>query len=410
LSDHFLTMAEPPDALHCHRFLDCELDLARRELRRAGHLEKIEPKVFDLLAYLVQHRDRVVSKDELQDRIWPGVVVTEASLDRSVMKARRVVGDDARRQAVIRTVPRRGYRFVARLADDARRPFDPLRIEPEGLSPVHFAQSGEVHVAWRTLGEGPPDLLIAPGFVSHLDMRYRVRPVANFDARLARSARVIVFDKRGVGLSDRVSRPPTLDQMVDDMLAVLDAAGAKRAVVFGVSESGPAAALLAARHPERVAGLILYGSFAKGSHSDDYPFPPPDDIYRRWLDDVVESWGGPTTIELFAPGVAGDEEFREGWARYLRAAAAPAGVRAILEALLGIDVRAELPRIRAPALVLHRRGDRAIRFGSGEDLARRIPGARLRALEGDAHLWFVGDADSILEEIEGFLGQISGND
>jgi pimeloyl-ACP methyl ester carboxylesterase len=322
------------------------------------------------------------------------------------MKARRVVGDDARRQAVIRTVPRRGYRFVAPLGEDRGRPFDPLRIEPEGLSPVHFVRSGDVHVAWRTLGEGPQDLLIAPGFVSHLDLRYRVRPVANFDARLARSARVIVFDKRGVGLSDRVSQPPTLDQMVADMLGVLDAAGAARATVLGVSESGPAAALLAARHPERVRGLILYGSFAKGSRSEEYSFRPSPEAYRRWLDEVVQGWGGPSSIELFAPGVADNEDFREGWARYLRAAAGPAGVRAILEALLDIDVHEELARIRVPTLVLHRRGDRVIRFEAGEDLARRIPGARLCLLEGDAHLWFVGDVDSILTEIEGFLASL----
>ncbi len=400
-------MADASDLHDRYRFLDCELDLARRELRRAGHLERPEPKVFDLLAYLLAHRDRVVSKEELQDRIWPGVVVTEASLDRTVMKARRVVGDDAKQQAVIRTVPRRGYRFVATLAGERPRPFDPLHIEPQGLSPVHFVGRDDVYLAWRTLGDGPLDLLIAPGFVSHLDMRYRVRPVANFDARLARNARVIVFDKRGVGLSDRVSRPPTVDEMVEDMVAVLDAAGAKRAVIFGFSESGPAAALLAARYPERVRALMLYGAFAKGTQSPDYPFLPPAETYQRWLEEMVQNWGGATSIELFAPGVAEDEEFREGWARYLRSAVGPAGVRAILEALLGIDVREELPGIRAPTLVMHRRGDRLIRFEAGEDLARRIPGARLRALEGDAHLWFVGDAESILTEIELFLEQVS---
>ena len=386
-----------------HRFLDCEINLAARELLRAGVRGRLEPKVFDLLALLLEHRDRVVSKDEIQDALWPGIVVTEASLDRTVMKARRAVGDDARRQAVIRTVPRRGYRFVATLADEAPRPFDPLRIEPEGLSPVHFAVSGDAHIAWRTLGEGPLDVLLAPGFVSHLDMRYRVRPVVRLDMQLARHARLICFDKRGVGLSDRVSQPPTLAQTTADMAAVLDAAGSKRALLFGVSESGPACALFAATYPERTAALAVYGSFAKGIRSEDYPWLPPRATYDRWVDRLVGEWGGPASIELFAPSEAQDPEVREAWARYLRAAATPSGMRAILEAMREIDVRDVLPRIRAPTVVLHRRDDQLVRYQAGEDFARRIPGARFRLLDGDAHWWFVGDTQPIIDEIAGLL-------
>jgi pimeloyl-ACP methyl ester carboxylesterase/DNA-binding winged helix-turn-helix (wHTH) protein len=386
-----------------HRFLDCEIDLAARELTRAGARERLEPKVFDLLALLLEHRDRVVSKDEIQDALWPGVVVTEASLDRTVMKARRAVDDDARRQAVIRTVPRRGYRFVAPLADSPPRPFDPLRVEPEGLSPVHFAVSGDAHIAWRTLGEGPLDILLAPGFVSHLDMHFRVRPVVRFDVQLARHGRLIFFDKRGCGLSDRPSRPPTVAQTVTDMAAVLDAAGSRRTLLFGVSESGPACALFAATYPKRTAALAVYGSFAKGSRSEDYPWLPPRDVYDRWVDQLVSEWGGPASIELFAPSAARDPEVREAWARYLRAAATPSGMRGILEALREIDVRDVLPRVRAPTVVLHRRDDQLVRSGAGEDFARRIPGARLRLLEGDAHWWFVGDTQPIIDEIAGLL-------
>ena len=391
-----------------HRFLDCEIDLATREIQRAGARARPEPKVFDLLALLIGHRDRVVTKDEIQDALWPGVVVTEASLDRTVMKARRAVGDDARRQAVIRTVPKHGYRFVAPLASDSPRPFDPLRIEPDGLSPVRFARSGDAHIAWRTLGTGPLDILSAPGFVSHLDMRYRVRPVVRLDVELARHARLITFDKRGVGLSDRISEPPTLEQTVADMAAVLDAAGSKRALLWGVSESGPACALFAATHPERTLGLVLYGTFAKGIRSEDYPWLPPREVYERWVDSIVSEWGGPASIELFAPSEARDPEIREAWARYLRAAATPAGMRAILQAMREIDVRDVLPRIRVPTVVLHRQGDRLVRVGAGADLARRIPGARFRQLEGDAHWWFVGDTRPIIEEIAGLLAGAPG--
>lgn len=390
-----------------HRFLDCELNMAARELTRDGRRQRLEPKAFDLLALLLEHRDRVVTKDEIQDALWPGVIVTEASLDRTVMKARRAVGDDARRQAVIRTVPRRGYRFVAPLASEAPRPFDPLRIEPEGLSAVHFARSGDAHIAWRTLGDGPQDILLAPGFVSHLDMRYRVRPVARFDSELARHARLIVFDKRGVGLSDRISEPPTLEQTVADMVAVLDAAGSRRALLFGVSESGPASALFAATHPERTTGLAVYGSFAKGSRSEDYPWLAPRDLYDHWVEQVVSEWGGPASIELFAPSEAHDPEVREAWARYLRAAATPAGIRAILQAMRDIDVREVLPGIRAPTVVLHRRDDRLVRCQAGEDFARRIPGARFRLMEGDAHFWFVGETRPIIEEIGKLLAAAS---
>lgn len=156
--------------------------------------------------------------------------------------------------------------------------------------------------------------------------------------------------------------------------------------------------------PERTRALAVYGSFAKGSRSADYPWMPPRETLDRWIDRVVGEWGGPASIELFAPSVANDEEVREGWARYLRAAATPAGVRAILNALCNIDVRDVLPRITAPTVVVHRRGDRLIRCQAGEDFARRIPGARFRTMEGDAHWWFVGENEPIIEEIGRLLG------
>jgi pimeloyl-ACP methyl ester carboxylesterase len=308
---------------------------------------------------------------------------------------------------VIRTLPRHGYRFIATLAEPAPRRFDPLRIEPDGLSPVHFAVSGEGHIAWRTLGDGPVDILVAPGFVSHLDMRFGVRAVVRFDVQLARHARLIFFDKRGVGLSDRVSQPRTLAQTAADMAAVLDAAGSRRTVLFGVSESGPACALFAATYPERTAALAVFGSFAKGIRSEDYPWLPPREVYDRWVDQIVGEWGGPASIELFAPNESHDPEIREAWARYLRAAATPSGMRAILEAMREIDVREVLPAIRAPTVVMHRRGDRLVRYPAGEDFARRIPGARFRLLEGDAHWWFVGDTQPMIDEIAGLLASDS---
>ena len=383
------------------RFGDCELDPARRELRVRGATQELEPKTFDLLAYLLERRDRVVSHDELLDALWPGVIVTEAALARTIMKARKAVGDDAQHQCVIKTLPKRGYRFVASVEAPANGQND--YGEPEDLSPVQFARCDGLHIAWRTLGDGRPDILFVPGFVSHLDIRYRIGMVARFDTRLARLGRLITFDKRGVGLSDRVGDAPAVEQTVEDMRAVLDAAGSQSTILFGVSESGPATALFAARYPERTRAVIMYGAFAKGVRSDDYPWGLSRRGYDAWLDQLIADWGGPASLEYFAPSMADDPEFRTGWARYLRAAATPGSIRGILEALRDIDVREILPKIRAPTLVLHRRGDRIASAKAGADIAARIPNARFRLLEGDDHWWFVGDSESILTTIDEFV-------
>ena len=273
---------------HRFRFAGRSLDPVLRELRVGDEVRDVEPKVFDLIEYLLQNRDRVVSKGELQDALWPDVVVTEASLSRSVMKARKALDDAAQEPEVIRTVPRRGFRFVA----NVREPVSSVFLADD-LSDVHFTPNGDLHIAWRTLGDGPTDMLFATGFVSHLDFRYRVREIAEFDTELAHERRLIIFDKRSVGLSDRVGRPPTLDDTVGDIKAVLDAAGSHKTILFAVSESGPAACKFAALYPERVSALILFGTFAKGSQSDDYGHMPGKRMYDAWLNDLIDNWGGP---------------------------------------------------------------------------------------------------------------------
>lgn len=392
------------DSLQTWRFSGCELDLAARELRVSGEAHAIEPKAFDLLAYLLTNRERVISHDELMDALWPGVIVTEAALARTVMKARKAVGDDAGRQAVIRTVPKRGYRFVGQI--DAAGPHNDGTVQPDDLSPVQFARSGGVHVAWRSLGSGSPAILFVPGFVSHLDNRYEVPSLMRFEERLARDRRLVSFDKRGMGLSERVSYPPTLENTVADMVAVLDAAGIDQAVLFGVSEGGPATALFAATQPARTRGVIMYGAFAKGSRSKDYPWARPRRVFDAWVNEFIGAWGSPASLAYFAPNIAQDPEARAEWARYLRNAATPDSVRGILEALRDIDVRDVLPKIHAPTLVLHRRGDRIARWQAGEDMAGRITGARFRLLEGDDHWWFLGDSESVHVEIEAFLAAL----
>jgi pimeloyl-ACP methyl ester carboxylesterase/DNA-binding winged helix-turn-helix (wHTH) protein len=396
-------MAEPEKNW---RFGNCELDTARRELRVRGQSRNIEPKAFDLLVYLLEQRDRVVGHDELLDTLWPGVIVTEAALSRTIMKARKAVADETNRQEVIKTVPKRGYRFVARLLNAQTAANSDQAAEPADLSPVNFVQSDGLHIAWRYLGEGSPAMLFVPGFVSHLDMRYRIAPLSRFDERLATTRRLISFDKRGMGLSERVGYPPTIQNTVTDMLAVLDAADVEKAILFGVSEGGPATALFAAEHPERTAAVIMYGAFAKGVRSKDYPWARSRRLYDAWLNEFIGAWGEPASLEFFAPNIALNPQVRDEWSRYLRSSATPASVRSILEALRDIDVRPVLPNIQAPTLVLHRRGDLISKARAGEDIAARIPGARFKLLEGDDHWWFVGDSRSILNEIENFLNTL----
>jgi DNA-binding winged helix-turn-helix (wHTH) protein len=388
----------PSNNANAYRFAGRSLDPVLRELRIGDQIRDAEPKVFDLIEYLLRNRDRVVSKKELQEELWPGVVVTEASLSRSIMKARKVLDDSARNPQVIRTVPRKGFHFVA----DVREPASSVFLA-EGLSDVHFVRNGDVHIAWRTLGEGSTDVLFAPGFVSHLDIRYRIQEIADFDMKLATGRRLITFDKRSVGLSDRIGQPPTLADTVSDMKAVLDGAGSEKAVIFAVSESGPAACKFAARYPDRVAALILFGTFAKGSKAEDYPHMPGDSLYRAWLEDLIENWGGPASLELFAPSIADDPTARDGWARYLRAAASPGIIRGILESLAAIDVRSCLSDIRCPTLVAHRGGDLMIRADAGKDLAARIPGAEYLELPGQDHWWFIGNSEALLSAAQPYL-------
>jgi len=388
----------PTPSLQCFRFANRALDPDRRELWLGDAVRETEPKVFDLIAYLLEHRERVVTKNELQEALWPDIVVTEASLSRTIMKARKALDDDAHEPEIIRTVPRKGFRFIA----DVREPSGSVFLI-DGLSDVHFVRSDDVHIAWRTIGDGSPDILFAPGFVSHLDLRYRTQRVADFDAKLARGRRLIAFDKRGVGLSDRIAKAPTIEDTVHDMLAVLDAAGSQRAIIFAVSESGPAACLFATQYPERVAALILYGTFAKGRKADDYPYMPSREAYDAWLAHLVDHWGRPASLELFTPSHAQDPGFRDGWARYLRASATPGSVKGILEAARDLDVRDTLANIRCPTLVMHRTGDKLIDWRAGRDMAAAIPNSEFIALDGIDHWWFVGDWQSVLDAMQPYL-------
>ena len=268
-----------------------------------------------------------------------------------------------------------------------------------------YAKSGDVHIAYQVLGSGPPDVVFVPGFVSNVEATWQSPSRANFFRRLASFSRLILFDKRGTGLSDRGSQVFTLEQRMDDVRAVMDASGLERAALFGISEGGPMSILFAATYPERTTALVIFGGYAKRTAAPDYTFGWREEEWAAFFANVDGHWGTPRGLDLdvWAPSIAGNERAAEDMAGYMRAAASPGAVRAVMQMNREIDVRTVLPAVRIPTLILHRTGDRNIRIQHGRYMAERIPGARLVELPGDDHVPWVGDGDAIVDEVEEFL-------
>jgi pimeloyl-ACP methyl ester carboxylesterase len=384
-------------------FGDFRLDPANATLKRGGTPVALTPKAFGVLELLVARAGQLVTKDEFLDRLWPGVFVGDAVLKVCVREIRQALGDDHHQPTFIETVHKRGYRFVAAVAPAA--PVAPAAEAGEFTPPqTHYAQSGDVSIAYQVVGDGPIDLVFVMGWVSHLDYFWAEPSFARFLRRLASFSRLILFDKRGTGLSDRVGELPTLEQRMDDVRAVLDAVGSRQAALLGVSEGGPLCALYATTYPERTRALVMIGTYAKRRWAPDYPWAPTDEEGERFLEEIQRTWGGPVGLEARAPTVAADAAFRDWWSTYLRMGASPGAAVALTRMNAAIDVRDVLPAIRVPTLILHRTDDRLLTIDEGRYVASRIPGATLIELPGEDHLPFVGDQDAILDAIEGFLG------
>lgn len=269
-----------------YRFGHHELDTDAFELRVDGEVVLVEPQVFDVLAHLVTHRDRVVPKEELLDEIWGDRFVSESALSSRVMSARKAVGDDGRQQSVIKTVHGRGFRFVAPIEErdddeSGRHAAEAPSTQPHSLRAAprtRYAHGAGGAIAYQVVGDGPIDLVFVPGFVSNVELQWEFPPMAAFFSRLASFARLITFDKRGTGLSERLTGGATLplEERMSDVRTVMDAAGSERATLVGISEGGPMSLLLAATHPERVERLVLINAFA-GSN----PACPPRHPRRR---------------------------------------------------------------------------------------------------------------------------------
>jgi pimeloyl-ACP methyl ester carboxylesterase/DNA-binding winged helix-turn-helix (wHTH) protein len=385
-----------------YRFGSFELDPQEGRLLKRGRPVALTPKAFETLLVLVENQGHVLSREELMHRLWPDTFVEENNLSQNISLLRKALGDTD----CIETAPRRGYRFAMPVH---LRPLTPAsataREEPVAVPETRYARSGDVNIAYQVIGDGPVDVVFVMGWVSHLEYFWTQPLFAHFLRRLASFSRLILFDKRGTGLSDRVplAALPTLEQRMDDVRAVMDAAGSERAAICGISEGGPMSALFAATYPEKTIALVMIGCYAKRIRSADYPWGPTDEEREKFYDQIQQQWGGPVGLEERAPSVARDASFRDWWATYLRMGSSPGAAVALTKMNADIDVRNVLPSVRIPTLVIHRTGDRCLKVEEGRYVAALIPGARMVELPGEDHLPFVGDQDAILDEVEEFL-------
>jgi pimeloyl-ACP methyl ester carboxylesterase/DNA-binding winged helix-turn-helix (wHTH) protein len=391
-----------------------ELDLDQFELRRDGERVAVEPQVFDVLAHLVEHRTRVVPKVELLESVWKTTFVTESALTSRIKDARQAVGDDGRSQRMIRTVHGRGYRFVAPVEVFVTPAGPPAAA---GLTErrvavsqeIRFCQSADgVQVAYACSGEGPP-LVKAANWLSHLDYDWESPVWRHWLQELSRGHRLVRYDERGCGLSDWDVDHLSIDTKVADLEAVVDACGLERFALLGISGGGPASVAYAARHPERVSKLVLYGAFARGRMVRARTVEEKREA--ELMVDLAElGWGrdDPAFRHVFALQFM-PEGSREQWAAFdelQRRTATPANAARIMEATADLDVAALATRVQAPTLVIHSRNDRRAPLGEGRRLATLIPDSRLVVLDSANHILLRDEPawERFVDELNGFLG------
>jgi pimeloyl-ACP methyl ester carboxylesterase len=345
-----------------------------------------------VLAYLIRHRDRVVGKDELLRALWPDAVVTDASLQRAVSLARRALLPPDR--GLLRTFARRGYRFVGEVEDEAPGATDAIFEERP-----RWTEVDGVHLAYRAVGRGPADLVLVLGWSVSMRTALELHGGLELVRALAGHARLVLFDKRGTGASDRVKDLPALERRVRDLDAILDAVHSSRAVLVGFSEGGPMAITYAVRRPERVRGLALVGAFARMAAAPDHPAGWSDAEIAALRAYLRHGWGSGATMEAFVPARHRSAALKAWAARAEEEGASPGAALDLLEMNLSIDVRALLPAVRVPAIVLHASGDRVVRAENGRGLAAAIPGARLVETPGDDHAFLFDGRPTLVREL-----------
>jgi pimeloyl-ACP methyl ester carboxylesterase len=380
-------------------FGGCELDDARKELRVLGEVRPLQPQVLAVLAYLVRHRDRVVPKEELLRALWPDAVVTDASLQRAVSLARRALPADDRPR--IRTHARAGYRFTGEVVES-----EPDLVRLAADTPPRYVRRDDTHVAYRIVGEGPIDVVLVLGWSLSMSAALGLGGAAALVAALARRARVVLFDKRGTGASDRVKVLPGLARRVDDLEAVLDAARSPAAIAVGFSEGAPLALALAATRPARVRGLVLVGAFARMAAAPDHRAGWTAEEIERLRTYIRRGWGSGATMAALVPPRHLTAAARTWAARAEQDGASPGAALDLLEMNLDLDVRPLLPRVRAPAVVLHAAGDRVVRAENGRALAEAIRGARLVEVPGEDHTFLFEGRPVLERELSALLDRV----
>ena len=267
---------------------------------------------------------------------------------------------------------------------------------------TRYAVSNGIHIAWQMFGDGPVDLVFVPGWFSNVEVTWDYAPHRQFFTRLASFGLVILFDKRGTGLSDRDTTAFTLEDRMDDVRTVMDAANSERAALIGLSEGGPMCALFAATYPQRTEALVMIGSYARRNSAPDYPQGQSPEDYDQFVEAMQQDWIATIDAAVLAraPSLAGDAEFVRHFSRYLRMGASPSTGIKYARMNGEIDMRHVLPSIRVPTLIVHATGDRVCSLASGRYLADNIPGARLCEIESDDHLCHITHTETVVSEIQ----------
>ncbi len=390
------------------RFDRYGLDTDKRELRRGAGLVSLGPQVFDLLVFLVRNRERVVSKDDLIANVWGGRMVSDSTLTSHINAARKAVGDSGEEQRLIRTIARKGIRFVGELLDEApraetRAPAQDLRQE------IHFCTAGDgARLAYATMGHGPP-LVKTANWLNHLEFDWESPIWRHMLHALAAEHQLVRYDARGNGLSDWDVGEFSLPAFVADLECVVEATGLKRFALYGMSQGCAVAIAYSLLHPEKVSHLVLYGGFIKGKRQRG----SPDDIAQAdaLLTLMRQGWGQDNPAfrqiftSLFIPD--GTAEQMQWWNDLQRKTTTPENAARLRRAVDDIDISSLLPQVSVPTLVMHCRNDAVQPFEEGRRLAAGIPGARFVALEGRNHVILEGDPSwgRFLAEIRNFLAQ-----
>ncbi|MGI9624483.1 MAG: alpha/beta fold hydrolase [Acidimicrobiales bacterium] len=410
-----------------YRIGDIIVDTSTMEVRRGSEPVRVEPQVFDVIVFLIEQRHKVVTKYELLDAVWGNRFVGESAITSRIRAARQAMGDDGRTQAIIRTTHGKGYRFVGEVTElpaaperefeggnDAPTHQDHRRdADSRGGSahltrrpPIKYTESRGHSVAYSAFGDGDETVVLINGFAGNLDIAWESPVITEFYSRLSSFARLIVYDKVGTGVSDRLGpgQLDTLEDRMTDLLAVLDSESVDRATIMGVSEGGPLSVLLAATHPDRVSKLVIFASFAEPPQPEPLE---PDDLTDVWGTGAVFAYlsgtplGSAEMLRLLNEGPQDEES--AFYARWERLSCNPSRANELAAITRDSHVREILSAVGVPTLVIHRQGDTITPVEQAHILASEIPSSKLVVLPGHHHLWFAGDPTPVLDEVERFL-------